>query len=110
MKRITLALLAALALVFPADAKYVFQDPVAVVVTTAATLLTSSTVHFAEICNTDTSKELRLGFTTAVTATTGRPLQAGTCLQASLNGAQNLYGIVAVGSLTAIVTKAKDIP
>lgn len=104
--RIRLAALAAAVSFSALAASFTFRDPAAVTVTTTATALTTGTPHFVEVCNTDTSKELRIGFSSAVTASTGRPLSAGSCIQyGRLVGNQTMYGIVASGSLVAVVTK-----
>lgn len=110
--RIRLAALAAFLLVCPARAQsFTFNNPVAVTVTSSATLLTAVTSQFVEVCNTDTAVTMRIGFATSVTATTGRPLLPQGCVQfRRLSGSQLLYGIVASGTISAVVTQGFERP
>ena len=104
-------LLLALILARPALATaFTLKDSIAITVTTTATPLATGVGYtFVEVCNTDTSATLRVGFSAALTAANGRPVQPSTCIKfANLQQAQSIYGIVVTGSLIAIITKGFD--
>lgn len=115
LKRLLLAMVVATAALGDNSLHYGFLPSAAVTVTTSATRLDTDARHaFVEACNTSASTTLYVSFSSTVTATTGRPVSPGQCIQfvplvpaasrTSTTG-QLLYGIVSAGTASVVVTE-----